>query len=405
MIEEISTAELKLGQYIVKIGKQTGNFTLSDAGYINSQAIIEHFIKKGVLTVFIDLLKDKKNTQNKKTVLPKNRGGISSSAGLFGSTLPHKTPSITDISQASKIFIESKIIQQQIFTDALHDSPLDVEPVREVTDKAIDAIFNNPDALACVINIRIKDQYLLEHSISVSVLMSIFSRFLNIDKTIIQQLAIGAFLLDVGKIKIPDSILNKPGKLTPLELEKMKKHVDHSMDIISSTPGLSPLSLEVAALHHEKLNGEGYPHKKKSADISQYGRMISICDIFDALTANRVYKDSYSPIKAFNILQKLAANNQLDVELVNLFIKCMGVYPVGSLVKLGSNQLAIVEGRNQNNPTKPLVRIFYSVDKNSYVMTKDIDLSKGKDSIVGAVRADDFNLDMNKIIQYLLMLG
>jgi HD-GYP domain-containing protein (c-di-GMP phosphodiesterase class II) len=225
------------------------------------------------------------------------------------------------------------------------------------------------------------------------------------DRTVIQQLAMGAFLHDVGKIKIPESILNKKGKLTPVEFEQMKKHVNYSIEIISNTPGLSPLSLEVAALHHEKLNGEGYPNNKKSSEISQYGRMIAICDVFDALTANRVYKDGYSAIKAFNILQKLAANNQLDIELVNLFIKCMGVYPVGTLVKLESNQLAIVEGRNQNSPTQPLVRSFYSVERNRYVMAKDIDLSKGSDNIISAVRADDFNLDMNKIIHFLLIQG
>ena len=399
MIEETCTSKLKLGQYIVKIGKQKGDFTLSDEGHITSQAIIEHFRIKGVSTVFIDPLKE-----NKKTDDPSPRSvGILHSKGLLGRLLPPKAPSIADISQASKIFSDSKIIQQKILTDALHDTPLDVEPVREVTDKAIEAIFNNPDALACVINIRMKDEYLLEHSISVSVLMGIFSRFLNIDKTIIQQLVIGAFLHDVGKIKIPDAILNKPGKLTPFEFEQMKRHINHSIDLITNISGLSPLSIEVASLHHEKLNGNGYPDNKKSAEISHYGRMITICDIFDALTTNRIYKDSYSPIKAFNILQKLASNNQLDVELVNLFIKCMGVYPVGSLVKLDSNKLAIVEGRNQNSPTQPLVRSFYSVGNKRYVMTKDIDLSKGNDKIISAVRADDFNLDMNKIIHHLLM--
>jgi HD-GYP domain-containing protein (c-di-GMP phosphodiesterase class II) len=399
MIEEISTSELRVGQYIVKIGQQKDDFTLSDEGYITSKAIIEHFIIKGIATVFIEPLKESKKIDGTR----QKSIGILHSTSSLTPPLPHKAPSITDISQASKIFTESKKIQQKIFADALNDCPLDVEPVKEVTDKTIAAIFNNPDALACVINVRIKDEYLLEHSISVSVLMGIFSRFLNIDKTIIQQLVIGSFLHDVGKIKIPNEILNKPGKLTPFEFEKMKMHIDYSIKLINDISGLSPLSIEVAALHHEKLNGDGYPNHKRSPDISQYARMITICDIFDALTTNRIYKDSYSPIKAFNILQKLAENNKLDIKLVNLFIKCMGVYPVGSLVRLDSNQLAIVEGRNQNSPTQPLVRSFYNVGNKRYVMIKDIDLSKGKDKIISAARADDFNLDMNRIIHHLLM--
>jgi HD-GYP domain-containing protein (c-di-GMP phosphodiesterase class II) len=292
-----------------------------------------------------------------------------------------------------------------VFEDAFLGKALDLAPVVEITDKTIEAIFKNPDALACIINIRAKDEYLLEHSVSVAILMTIFSRHLHIDKQIIHHLAVGAFLHDVGKIMIPDEILNKPGKLSTDEFEIMKTHVKHSIDIISGTAEISELSLEVAALHHEKLNGSGYPYRIENQDISQYGRMVTICDIFDALTANRVYKDGYCHIKAFNILRKLAKEGQLDLSLVDQFIKCMGVYPVGSLVELNSNRLAIVEGRNQDDPVKPRVRSFFNVEHNHYVMAKDIDLSRDKDFIVKGVRADDFDLDMNKIVEFLLMQG
>ncbi len=133
--------------------------------------------------------------------------------------------------------------------------------------------------------------------------------------------------------------------------------------------------------------------------------MVAICDIFDALTADRVYKDGYSHIKSFSILRKLAEQQHLDKRLVDIFIKCLGVYPVGSLVELGSKKLAIVEGRNYDDPIRPKVRSFYSVDDHRYVMTQDIDLSKTVDFIVKGVRADEFDLDMNKIVEFLLMQG
>jgi HD-GYP domain-containing protein (c-di-GMP phosphodiesterase class II) len=235
--------------------------------------------------------------------------------------------------------------------------------------------------------------------------MTIFARFLKVDKKIVQLLSVGAFLHDVGKINVPDSILNKPGKLTDAEFTVMKSHVNESIKIIGSTPGISELSLEVAALHHEKLDGSGYPYGLTKDKITQYGRMITICDIFDALTANRCYKDGYSHLKAFSILRNLAQKEHLDVRLVDLFIKCMGVYPVGSLVELSSNKLAIVESRNEGDPTNPKVRSFYNAEHGRYVMTQDIDLSKDEDFIVKGVRADDFDLDMNKIIEFLLMEG
>jgi HD-GYP domain-containing protein (c-di-GMP phosphodiesterase class II) len=185
----------------------------------------------------------------------------------------------------------------------------------------------------------------------------------------------------------------------------MKSHVNHSIKIIESTPGISELSLEVATLHHEKLDGKGYPFNVPKEKITKYGRMIAICDIFDALTANRCYKDGYSHLKSFSILRSLAQKNHLDERLVDLFIKCMGVYPVGSLVELSSNKLAIVESRNDGDPTNPKVRSFYNALDGRYVMAEDIDLSSDEDFIVKGVRADDFDLDMNKIIEFLLMEG
>jgi len=388
MIVEIHISELIIGHYVVDIVKQQGNFDLTHAGHIKSLAVIQNLIAKGVETVLID--------KSKTKTADNNQAAVKSS---------EQSPVILEISKAKEIFNESKAIQKKVFADAQSGRNLDLDPVIDVTNKTIDAIFKNSDALACVINIRNKDEYLLEHSVSVSVLMTIFSRFLQLDKQIVQQLAIGAFLHDVGKIMVPDEILNKPSKLTDEEFNVMKTHVNHSINIIKDTPGLSELSIEVAALHHEKLDGNGYPFNVLAKDISKYGRMIAICDIFDALTAHRCYKKGYSHIKSFAILRGLAQKNQLDTRLVDLFIKCMGVYPVGSLVELSSHKLAIVEARNQDDPTNPKVRSFYSAEFNHYVMTEDIDLSKDNAFIVKGVRADDFDLDMNKIIEFLLMEG
>jgi len=389
MITEIDIADLKVGHYVAEISKQEENFSLTHPGHIKSDLVIKNLIAKGVKQVKIDTSKTKVldncntplNTVNQKRLLIKN------------------------VIKAKAIFNESKAIQRKVFEAAQHGKALDLAPVFEITNNTIDEVFKNSDALACVINIRNKDEYLLEHSVSVSVLITIFARFLNIERAIVEQLSVGAFLHDVGKIMVPNSILNKPSKLTDAEFETMKSHVVHSIDIINNTPGISPLSLEVAAQHHEKLDGLGYPYQLTAEEISQYGRMITICDIFDALTAHRCYKDGYSHIKSFNILRGLADKNHLDKQLVDSFIKCMGVYPVGSLVELNSNKIAIVEQRNYEDPISPKVRSFYNCKHHHYVDTSDIDLSKEDDFIVKGVRADDFDLDMNKIIEFLLMEG
>ncbi|MBA6336717.1 HD-GYP domain-containing protein [Colwellia sp. BRX8-7] len=396
MIVEIEISGLLKGHYVVDIAKQRGAYSLTTPGHIKNIKVIANLRSRGVESLLIDTSKtltfDADNNivgRIKETPLPAS----------------NKSPIILEISKAKKLFNQSKEIQRQVFSDAQQGRNINLTPVIEITNKTIDTVFKNADALACVINIRKKDEYLLEHSVSVSVLMTIFARFLKIDKKIIQLLSVGAFLHDVGKINIPDSILNKPGKLTEAEFTIMKSHVNHSIKIIESTPGISELSLEVAALHHEKLDGTGYPYNIPKEKITKYGRMIAICDIFDALTANRCYKEGYSHIKAFSILRSLAQKEHLDQRLVDLFIKCMGIYPVGSLVELSSNKLAIVESRNDGDPINPNVRSFYNSLDGRYVMAEDINLSDNEDFIVRGVRADDFDLDMNKIIEFLLMEG
>ena len=397
MIVEIKISELLKGHFVVDIAKQRGTFNLTSPGHIKNINVIDNLRNKGVESLLID---------DSKTLTFDTASNIIANEKVNTTLVANNTsPVFLEITKAKKLFNESKNIQRQIFADAQQGRELNLTPVIEITNQTIDTVFKNADALACVINIRKKDEYLLEHSVSVSVLMTIFSRFLKIDKNIIQQLSVGAFLHDVGKINIPDKILNKPGKLTDEEFTVMKSHVNHSIKIIESTPGISELSLEVAALHHEKLDGKGYPFNIPKEKITKYGRMIAICDIFDALTANRCYKDGYSHLKSFSILRSLAQKNHLDSRLVDLFIKCMGVYPVGSLVELSSNKLAIVESRNDGDPTNPKVRSFYNALDGRYVMAEDIDLSSDEDFIVKGVRADDFDLDMNKIIEFLLMEG
>ncbi len=396
MIIEKNITELKLGQYIVDIVEQDGHYVLKNAGHIKSNKVIMHLAGRGVVSVLID--------SSKTLIVEKDDTGRITFKSSSEDNKKHTAIKL-ELTKAKKIFDESKNVQQKVFSSALNGKEIDIAPVREITDKTIDAIFQNSDALACILNIRIKDEYLLEHSVSVCILMTIFAKHLEVDRRIIQELSVGAFLHDVGKIMVPSSVLNKPARLTENEFQVMKSHANHTIDILNKTPNISELSIEVAALHHEKINGKGYPYNLSNDEISMYGRMISICDIFDALTADRCYKDGYSHIKAFSILRKLGENGELDTQLVDQFIHCMGVYPVGSLVELQSKRLAIVEQRNYDEPIKPKVRAFYNVNSRHYTMTEDVDLAKSEDVIVKGARADEFDLDMNKIVEFLMMQG
>lgn len=388
MIIEKDIENIKVGMYIVGITYPKNTFNLAQMGWLESEKALQYLKQKGILKLNIDTEKTKDFSQS-SSINPNPQKPVQSL---------YKDKLVT----AKRVFDKSKEIQKQLFHDAKNGSPLNLEPVKKITDESLALIFDNPDALACVLNIRHTDEYLLEHSVAVSVLMTIFSFDLKLDKEVVKELAIGAFLHDVGKIMVPEAILNKPGKLTDAEFEIMKTHASHSIRIIEQTPNIGPLSLAVASLHHEKLNGKGYPKGLIAEKISLYGRMITICDIFDALTANRCYKAGYSQVKAFHILRTLAQKGELDAGLVDRFIKCMGVYPVGALVQLESNRLAIVESHNVDDPIHPKVKPFYILDPMHFEVGSDIDLAdQSDDLIVKCVRADDFDLDMDQIIEYL----
>ena len=415
MIVELSISDLTVGMYVVDITVPKDKFTLASETWISEQRVIDALKRKGVEKLLVDPTKAKMpEPVSSKPALSKPQAF--KSVARKPHSLKRKSPSNLnkpskpikrslfkeEVREARQLFDESKAIQQRLFLDARNGVPLSLEPVQEVTNRSMEMIFDNPDALACVINIRHKDQYLLEHSVSVSVLMTIFAFYLKMDKEVVSELAIGAFLHDVGKIMISPKILDKPGRLTDEEFEVMKTHANHSIRIIKETPNISPLSLEVAKLHHEKLNGRGYPYGVGASEISLYGRMISICDIYDALTANRCYKDGYPQVKAFSILRMLGQNNELDADLVDHFIKCMGVYPVGALVQLESNRLAIVESHNLSDPIRPKVKPFYHLNPNHFESCEHIDLaSMPEDLIVKCVRPDDFDLNMDEIMAFL----
>ena len=342
MLIEQDITEITAGTYIEKITLQTGSFRLAQAEWVKNDTVLNKLIELGIKRVLVDASKfDAKMAAD--------------AAALKASMCGRKQEFNVKMVQAKALISTSKDVQKKLFKHIEEGSQIDLCSVKNLTSELIDTLFTDSNALMCAINIRKKDEYLLEHSFAVSMLMALFCRYLGIEKVIIRELAIGAFLHDIGKIRTPDHILNKPGKLTNEEFDVMKLHVDHSIDIIKSIKGISQLSLDVAALHHEKLNGAGYPFGLSGQQISRYGRILSICDIYDALTANRCYKEGSTQLKAFSILRSLAQDGQLDLGLVNHFIKCMGVYPIGSLVKLSSNRLAIVEGYNKEDPIRPCV--------------------------------------------------
>lgn len=377
------------GMFVHSVTKQTGKIKIKNQGWVKTQAGVQQLIKAGILEVEIDPdktivgLTRTATTEDIKTEPSKQRDPWSTTHSVE-----------KEMDKALKLYTEAKQLQTKAFTDIKAGNTIDIAPFKELASGFIDSVFRNQDALACITRMREKDTYLLEHSINVSILISIFAKHLGFERALIEELATGALLHDIGKIQIPDDILNKPGKLTDQEYKVIQDHARFSKEILEQA-GLQGIAVDIAGFHHERLDGTGYPFGKQANEISPYVRMASIVDVYDALTAERVYKAGMEPIKAFKIL-KDGCPDSFDGELLTKFIQCIGVHPVGTLVKLSSQKVGLVTKSNPSSPLKPQVKTFYNAKHAHYTQVQDIDLAHNRtqDSLESAIKPADFNIDL-----------
>ena len=314
---------------------------------------------------------------------------------------PPAAPSPAAVHTRSKVgdtFARTRALHReatQIVRDMLGDirlgKQIEMEKVEPLVGRIVDAIFTQQDALLPLARLKQHDSYTFQHSVSVCALMTAFGRTLAVPPEIIREIAIGALLHDVGKARIPDEILNKPGKLTDAEFERMKSHVVQSKIILQATPGISPVALEVAAQHHERFDGSGYPNRLKGEAISLYGRMAAIVDVYDAITSERVYHKGMAPTEALRKLLDWSANH-FEPKLVQAFIRSVGIYPTGTLVRLESKRLAVVQAQHADKPMQPTVKVIFHT-AGHYLQPEDVDLRRSQDHIAGYEDFAAWNID------------
>lgn len=402
MQKEIPVSKLRPGMYVAEVLQQSGKLKIKSKGLVRTDKAIAMLKSKGVEVVAIDL---SKSLLSKEPEAPVQE--VVAEPEAQGPRVVDKTPTVSlkkEMGVAVSLYQDAKSIQEQAFENMKAGKPIDTNAMKEVADGFIDSVFRNQDALACMTKMREKDAYLMEHSVNVSIIMTIFARHLGIERDVIHDLATGALLHDLGKIGIPDEILNKKGRLSDEEMSVMRSHVTLGYEVLKRSGELSPISLEVVQDHHEKLNGDGYPNYKSSDELSMYARMISIVDTYDAITANRCYQNARTSVTAFKILRS-ESGECFDEELVAEFISCMGIHPVGTLVKMKSNKLGLVTRSNFVNPICPEVNVFYSLTNKGYIEPKTIDLAANNvtDEIERSVKPEDFNIDMIKFFKQVML--
>lgn len=310
-----------------------------------------------------------------------------------------KTSMAEELQQASKICVASKQAMVSMFQEVRMGNAISFETASAVVEEISASVMRNSGALISLARLKTVDDYTYMHSVAVCALMVALARQLKLDEAATRELGMGGLLHDLGKAFMPHEVLNKPGKLTDAEFAIMKRHpVDgHTALLGSGIVGAIPL--EVVLHHHEKMDGTGYPDRLKGDGISLYARMGAVCDVYDAITSNRPYKSGWDPAES---IRKMAewCHGHFDAAIFQAFVKSVGIYPVGSLVRLQSGRLGVVVDQTEKSLLKPRVKVFFSTKSNARIPPETLDLSipSMQDKIVSIEESAKWNFkDLNDL--------
>jgi putative nucleotidyltransferase with HDIG domain len=254
----------------------------------------------------------------------------------------------------------------------------DYNHVEKIVQSMVREVYSNPKMLYNMIELMGTDMYTYTHSVNVAVLSILTAKSLGLDKKTVEKIGIGALLHDIGKSRIDNELINKPGKYSTDEYETMKEHSKHGYDMVRSDTVISPITKQIIYFHHERLDGSGYPEGLQGNQIPVYVRLVTICDMFDAMISDRSYRTKMSVYEALEVLNAESVYN-IDPSILSSFIENIAVYTVGSSVQLTDGRVGIVVKNNKAYPTRPVVRI---VDLETKKPIEEVDLMTNLTSFI-----------------------
>ncbi len=250
---------------------------------------------------------------------------------------------------------------------------IESQKIRKIVNELTNELLNSTNVMIQLIEIRTVDDYTFGHNVNVCVLSLIVGLSLGYDKENLIELGLGAILHDVGKARVPLNILNKKGKLDDYEFEIIKKHTLEGYEVLKSNMKCNNKACEIALYHHERYDGTGYPKGLKADEIPEYVKIVSVADVYDALTSDRVYKKAIYPYQAIEYLVSMSGH-QFDKRIVDVFIQNISLFPPGTYVRLNNGQVGCVIKVRKKFPSRPIVKMVYDDKGNSIKNSKLVDL-------------------------------
>ena len=402
----VPTSQLRVGMYVNSFcGSWLQHDFFRTSFLIDSPKIVERLQVSGLEAVMIDL---------SRGVAPAARSDASAAAETSPEAeAPAGTPAepvaevVTEAPKAAKPKPLAPLSEEMdkardvtrmvrntvesLFRDAQLGRNLDAQRIDTAVRSVHESLDRNPGALLSLVQIKRADEYTYMHSVAVSALMAQLAKTLGMDEAEQHQAATAGLLHDIGKVGVPNEILNKPGRLTEDEFKAVRNHPRNGHELLARGGEFDEVALDVCLHHHERIDGRGYPDRLNGDQITRFAKMGAICDIYDAISTNRPYKSAWTP---FESLRQMASwgKGHLDPDIFRAFVQSIGVYPVGSIVKLKSNRLAIVTEQNINQLRNPVLKAFYSTQLHERIEPRFIKLGKGQEEIVSVEDPATWNL-------------
>ena len=387
--KKVSIADLKRGMYIHRLDRpwQETSF-LFQGFYITDNAQIEELQRKCDF-VYIDILRGEPALRYLDDEAAASNEHAVNQALHDICDLPKPNNVYQDVVAVEEELPAAKEAHKQVYefvANVMDDVKSGKLPKLSVVQQQVDAmmesILRNPDAFAWLNKLKQKDSYIYSHCIDSASMAIAFGRHLGLPRDELKRLGLGVLLLDVGKMHLPNGLLNKPGRLTEAEYSVVRRHVKYGVDILQKMQGITQDMIDIASTHHERYNGGGYPNRLRKNQIPLFGRIAAIVDCYDAITSDRAHQKAISPHAA---LRNLYAWRNIDFqdELIEQFIQCLGAYPTGTLVTLSTGEVAIIISQNRVRRLRPKVMLVLDRDKVAYDDFVTIDLDEESDGRQG----------------------
>ncbi len=303
-----------------------------------------------------------------------------------------------ELEDARSIQDEAIPVIKDFMSQASNGSIDDVDAAKAIVEKVVSSIFRNQDSMLSLIRVKNEEQYTIGHSLNVAVMAIAIGRQMGFSKEKVKLLGLSAIFHDVGRVLVPEALLKKSGPLTDEEFSAVKKHTSLGSELLGKCSALPEEVAKVAAEHHERYDARGYELGLEGRDIALFARVVAIADVYDAATTNLPYGETLKQADAVKFIYD-RGGKQFDKRILEKFLKCLGVYPIGSFVRLSTGQAALVRGQNRSNLLRPKVLVLFDKEGLRYHRTFDFDLLQEEDKhVVSAIDSSEFKVNVDEYL-------